>query len=158
MNEADYEILPHKLLSDLRYDVEALKKKLTQPDAKAEELILEIESLKESIHELTTIFQRALEELKSENLTKVILEKLIKIEKQNEMVIFNQKSFSEKALESGDYSSGVMRASISTPLAKGKVTSRPFPYADITPPQPQMELRPPLPPSQKKRTFGNTFE
>ena len=39
----EYEILPHKLISDLKYDVEALKKKLTQPDAKANELILEIE-------------------------------------------------------------------------------------------------------------------
>ena len=39
MAEAEYEILPHQLLSDLKYDVEALKKKLDQPDSKANELI-----------------------------------------------------------------------------------------------------------------------
>ena len=44
MADEEYEILPHQLLSDLKYDVEALKKKLSQPDAKANELILEIES------------------------------------------------------------------------------------------------------------------
>ena len=60
MTEQEYEIMPHKLLSDLKYDVEALKKKLTQPDAKADELILEIESMKDSLHELTTIFERAI--------------------------------------------------------------------------------------------------
>ena len=63
MAEEEYEILPHQLLSDLKYDVEALKKKLTQPDNKINELILEIESLKDSIHELNIVFEKALQEL-----------------------------------------------------------------------------------------------
>ena len=64
--DEDYEILPHQILADLKSEVEALKKKLTQPDAKAQELILEIESLKDSIHDLTMIFQKALEDMKQE--------------------------------------------------------------------------------------------
>ena len=58
MAEDDYEILPHQLLADLKYDIEALKKRLSQPDSKMQELILEIESLKDSIHELNTVFKR----------------------------------------------------------------------------------------------------
>ena len=64
MAEEEYEILPHQLLSDLKTEVEALKKKLTQPDAKANELILEIESLKDSVHELNVVFEKAMEEMK----------------------------------------------------------------------------------------------
>ena len=61
MADDEYEILPHQLLQDLKYDVEALKKKLTQPDTKSNELILEIESLKDSVHDLNDIFKKALE-------------------------------------------------------------------------------------------------
>src|SRR3989344_9560500 len=86
MTDSDYEILPHKLLSDLKYDVEALKKKLTHPDAKAVELILEIESLKDSIHELTSIFERAIEETKAEDLSKTIKDRLDSVIKQNETI------------------------------------------------------------------------
>ncbi len=70
--EEEYEILPHQLLSDLKYDVEALKKKLTQPDTKMNELILEIESMKDAVHDLTNIFTKALEATKGEDLQKMI--------------------------------------------------------------------------------------
>ena len=40
MADTDYEILPHKLLEDLKGDVESLKNKLSKPDSKANELIL----------------------------------------------------------------------------------------------------------------------
>ncbi len=72
MADEQYELLPHQLLSDLKYDVEALKKKLTQPDSKANELILEIESLKDSIHELHGIFKKALEKTDEEDVYKTI--------------------------------------------------------------------------------------
>jgi hypothetical protein len=99
MSEQEYEIMPHKLLSDLKYDVEALKKKLTQPDAKADELILEIESLKDSLHELTTIFERAIEETKAEDLSKLIKEKLDSVVKQNETIARGMVAISDKLEE-----------------------------------------------------------
>jgi hypothetical protein len=72
MTDNEYEILPHQLLSDLKDDVEALKKKLTKPDSKMNELILEIESMKDSIHDLNTIFQKALEDTKDEDVYKSV--------------------------------------------------------------------------------------
>ena len=92
----EYEILPHQLLSDLKYDVEALKKKLSAPDAKANELILEMESLKDSVHELTTVFQKALEETKGEgNLS----EKLARVVSQNETIATGMVAISDKLEE-----------------------------------------------------------
>jgi len=91
MADEEYEILPHQLLSDLKNEVEALKKKILQPDTKANELILEIESLKDSIHELTNIFKKALEETKEEDLTRVIKavnEKMEAVISQNEIFVF----------------------------------------------------------------------
>ncbi|HLD00281.1 MAG TPA: hypothetical protein VJC39_00895 [Candidatus Nanoarchaeia archaeon] len=72
MASEEYEILPHKLLEDLKYDVEALKKKLNEPDQKINELILEIEELKDSMHELTVVFKKALESLKSDDPTRLL--------------------------------------------------------------------------------------
>ncbi len=68
MANEDYEILPHQLLSDLKGDVEALKKKLSRPDSKANELILEIESMKDSVHDLNELFNKALEDQKEEDI------------------------------------------------------------------------------------------
>ena len=72
MAKEEYEVIPHKLLSDLKYDVEALKKKLTEPDQKVNELILEIESLKDSIHDLNNVFTKALEHTKEDDVVKTI--------------------------------------------------------------------------------------
>lgn len=67
MASDDYELLPQQVIQDLKYEVEALKKRLSAPDAKINELILEIESLKESIHDLHSIFQQALEQVKGDD-------------------------------------------------------------------------------------------
>lgn len=99
MADDEYEILPHKLLSDLKYDVDALKDKITKPDAKANELILEIESLKDSIHELTTVFEKALEQTKEEDAGKTIStisEKLKTVVAQNETIAKGMIAISEK--------------------------------------------------------------
>ncbi len=69
MASEDYELLPQQVVQDLKYEVEALKKRLQAPDAKINELILEIESLKESIHDLHSVFQQALTDVKSEDNT-----------------------------------------------------------------------------------------
>ncbi len=99
MAEEEYEILPHQLLSDLKTEVEALKKKLTQPDAKANELILEIESLKDSVHELNLVFEKAMEEMKDEDAgetLKTIKEKLETVVTQNETIARGMIAISDK--------------------------------------------------------------
>ena len=99
MADDDYEVLPHQLLADLKTEVEALKKKLTQPDTKANELILEMESMKDSIHELNTIFQKALEQTKEEDLSKVIKiisQKLETVVAQNETIAKGMIAISDK--------------------------------------------------------------
>lgn len=98
-NDDEYEILPHQLLADLKSDVEALKKKLTQPDNKADELILEIESLKDSIHELTSIFQKALEATKEEDVSKsmkLFNDRINNIVSQNETIARGMIAISDK--------------------------------------------------------------
>ncbi len=95
----DYEILPHQLLSDLKSEVEALKRKLTQPDTKANELILEMESLKDTIHELTTTFQKALEQTNEAGPEKILAslnDKIEKILKQNETIATGMVAISDK--------------------------------------------------------------
>ena len=95
----DYEILPHKLLEDLKFDVEALKKKLTEPEAKANELILEIETLKDAVHELNTVFNKALEHSKEEDAFKAIQrlnERLDTVVTQNETIAKGMIAISDK--------------------------------------------------------------
>ncbi|MDP3640043.1 MAG: hypothetical protein Q8R53_02460 [Nanoarchaeota archaeon] len=55
------------LLLHLRQEVEDLKKRLEHPVAQTKELFLEMETLKDSIHELNAIFKRALKEAKEED-------------------------------------------------------------------------------------------
>lgn len=98
-NDDEYEILPHQLLADLKSDVEALKKKLTQPDNKADELILEMESLKDSVHELTSIFQKALEATKEEDVSKsmkLFNDRINNIVSQNETIARGMIAISDK--------------------------------------------------------------
>ena len=92
----DYEVIPHKLLNDLKYDVEALQKKLTAPDSKAQELILEIESLKESINELHGVFNKALDEMKEEDIYATLNKRLDSVVKQNETIAHGMVAIAEK--------------------------------------------------------------
>ncbi len=99
MAKDDYELLPQKLIEDLKYDVEALKKKLNEPDAKANELILEIETLKDSVQDLNNIFQKALEETKEEDVfksIKVLNERIDAVVTQNETIAKGMIAISDK--------------------------------------------------------------
>lgn len=135
MTEDEYEILPHKLLADLKYDVEALKKKLMEPETKTNELILEIESLKDSIHELNVIFEKALEETKGEDLSKIILslnDKMGTISNQNETIARGMVAIADKLedfmeKQSGTKTSAPMQHSLGLPpqATKGRVAPRP---------------------------------
>lgn len=178
--DEDYEILPHQLLADLKSEVEALKKKLTQPDAKANELILEMESLKDSIHELNTVFQKALEQTKEEDLAKVIRiinQKLDTITTQNETIAKGMVAISDK-LEDFMANQSPMRASplavpmgapqhsMGVPQMPGSRMAPPlqmessFPESDY-PTLIGAETAPPPPPpgaGSKKRLIGTIFK
>lgn len=100
IDKDEYELFPHKLVEDLKFDVEALRKKLSEPSGKTEELILEIESLKDSIHDLNGIFSKALEESKGdEDAGKVlqqIKEKFETVISQNETIARGMVAISDK--------------------------------------------------------------
>ncbi len=94
-----YEILPQDILDTLRYDIEALKKKLDEPQSKTNELILEIESLKDSIHDLNDVFKKALHETAEEDVyktLKVISERIDAVVTQNETIAKGMIAISDK--------------------------------------------------------------
>lgn len=99
MAEEEYELLPHQIVADLKYDLEALKKKLSQPDTKANELILEIESMKDAVHELNVVFEKALQEMKEEDVSKTfqaLLGRLDVVVSQNETIAKGMIAISDK--------------------------------------------------------------
>jgi len=99
MVDEEYELLPHKLLADLKDDVELLRKKLNQPETKINELILEIESMKDSIHELNTVFAKALEDTGEEDphkSIKILENKVETILTQNEIIAKGMVAISDK--------------------------------------------------------------
>jgi hypothetical protein len=184
MADTEYEILPHQLLSDLKYDVEALKKQLSQPSAKINELILEIETLKESIHELTTIFSKSLEEIKDDSdITKnikIMKEKIATVVTQNETIAQGMIAISDKVDSFVDSNNGPptppsmmsddMGPSNSMPVQHTMGSPVPHQEASRFAPRPQVENMPsmgdsmndfpPPPPrvqSDKKKSLGGLF-
>lgn len=102
MDEADYELLPHQVLNDLKQDLDALKKRLSQPDARMNELLLEMESLKDNIHQLTAIFQNVLDGTKVEDPSKslrALIEKTEALTSQNETIARGMIALSDKLSE-----------------------------------------------------------
>ena len=93
------EHLPHSLIVELKHDVEALQKKLSHPDTKTHELILEIESLKDAVHQLNAIFDKALKEMKEEDVSKTfhtMMEKVTMMAAQNETIAQGMVALSDR--------------------------------------------------------------
>ncbi len=138
--------------TDLRDDLETLKKKLIKPDAKAEELILEIESLKESIHELTNIFQRAVELTQEEDLSRTLKEKLEAVLKQNETIARGMVAISDKVDEFVDsrITAAITPRPVMNPATAsppGRVAPMPLAHTGMD----ELNLPPPPPVTGKKR-------
>ncbi len=141
MADDDYEVLPHQILSDLKFEVEALKKKLTQPDSKVNELILEIESMKDSIQELNAIFQKALEESKQDvdlgKMMQILTSKLDNVVSQNEVIAKGMIAISDKLEDFMNKQSSVS-SSLSSPMM-----SKPMQRPMGGPMPPSMGMPPP---------------
>ncbi|HLD72691.1 MAG TPA: hypothetical protein VJA23_03835 [Candidatus Nanoarchaeia archaeon] len=145
MAEDEYEILPHQLLADLKDDVEALKKKLTQPDTKVNELILEIESMKDSIHELNSIFQKAIQETKEEDparTLKLLQDKVGTVLSQNEVIAKGMVAISDK-LEDWMRKQGM--AGPARPAMAPAPSTAPMSFSGPNMTTPQMSMAPPTP-------------
>jgi len=97
--DTEHENFPHKILEDLKYDVEALKKKLSEPETAAQELIVEIEDLKNTLKEIHGVFKEALQDIKEDDSTKLLNSLQNKIEAvttQNETIARGMVAISEK--------------------------------------------------------------
>ncbi len=148
----DYDILPHKLMQDLQTDVELLKKKLTEPETKMNELILEIETLKDSIHELTTVFDKALSDTKDEDVYSTITQlnnRLDSVITQNETIAKGMIAISDKVEDFVSNSTGgKANQAVSVPN-----TSQVAPGQMIPPTEAPAPTMPPPPPTTKKRSL-----
>ena len=164
-----HKTLSHEALSDIKYDVDALKKRIHHPESQAQELILEIESLKDSVHELNGIFKKALTEVKEDDVSKtlkVITERLEAVVTQNETIAKGMVAISDK-LEDFMHAQGVNpisarpvsgRHTMGAPSMPGPSRMAPAPQV-ASPPMPSPSLggdMPPPPPvfSEKSKKLG----
>jgi len=84
MDEQEWEMIPHKILADLRDEVHILKDKMSQPSTRKDMVDSMIE-LKRSIDQMHDIFKTALDTTGKDDHPE-ILAKLANIEKQNEQI------------------------------------------------------------------------
>src|SRR3989338_3790848 len=155
MTQDDYELLPQQVIADLKYEVEALKKKLTQPDAKANELILEIESMKDAVHELNMVFEKALQQMKEEDVSKTfqsLLEKLDTVVSQNETIAKGMIAISDRLDDfmNKQGRSSMPQVTMGPPSMPGRVAPRPEAAAMQMP----SDFPPPPGPSGRKPRVG----
>lgn len=132
-NENDeYELFPHKILEDLKDDVEALKKKLSEPETATQDLIAEIEELKTTLKELHNLFKEALQDIKEEDSAKLLAALQNKIEAvttQNETIARGMIAISDKLED-------FMRRSPSPSLLPSPLSRISPPPASLSPPGP----------------------
>jgi len=141
-HKPEHEHLPHSLIVDLKHEVETLKKKLSQPDAKTHELILEIESMKDALHQLNVVFERALKEMKEEDLTKIfhtMLEKLNTIVTQNETIAQGMIAVSDKM---DDFAGSASKQGMSLRAVTAQHTMGAPPLSGRIAPRPEMVTMP----------------
>ena len=173
-NNQDFEFFPQKLIADLKYDVEALKKKLSQPDTKIQELILDIESLKDCIHDLNNIFQKAIELSKDEDPTQKLQQLTSKIDEvvtQNETIAKGMIAISDKlenfmsknqapTPQSRSAPNTNIQHTMGMPALPRSRTAPPLNFEEPFKASDSMDLPPPPPRgkfSDKKRLIGGMF-
>jgi hypothetical protein len=182
MTDENYDLLPHKLLADLKEDVDSLRKKMNEPDQKINELILEIESMKDSINDLNTIFQKALAQTKDADphqIIKVLAQRTETVLNQNETIAKGMVAISDKLEDWMETQHQVVNKPMPqhAPIAQQQQQMAPpqmgTPQHSMGPPEmpgnrtapmPSMEpqgtvdMPPPPPSSSKKKIIGGLFK
>ena len=141
----EHQPLPQNyLMLDLKHEVEALKKKLSQPDTKSQELVLEIESLKDAVHKLDAIFEKALKEMKEEDFSKTLhdlMEKVTALTSQNQALAQGMTAWSDKLdalvgrpMPRPAAGPSMLQHTMGTPMMPGRFAPRPEMAAPSMPP------------------------
>ena len=140
-----------QILLKLKHEVEALKKNIADPSSKSRELVLEIESLKDSIHELNIIFQKALKETKEDDFSsalKVIKDNLGTLISQNETLARGIVALAEK-FEGEEKSPRESQSFMGAPSFGNRVAAPKPNFSFSAPPAPPQPIN-----LQKKKRTG----
>ncbi len=182
-DDENWEIIPHKILADLRDEVQALKDKLSKPEEPQKELLASIAGLQKSIAQLQGVFQGALQEMKTEEDSahegkahQDILARLIEVSGQNTQIAKAIVAIADMVEEMNRKMSvprpappqRMMSPPRSPPFPQPlpAIDEPPFPE-DLQQQAPRMPSRMPLPPRrgpdlppppEKKRLFGGLFK
>jgi hypothetical protein len=141
MAEDDWEIIPHKVIAELRDEVGLLKERLEHPDATAKDVLTSMVELKGHIVQLSAIFKSALEETKTDT----------GIDKTHQMLMARLDELSMQHRELLEQNKQIARAMVAiADMVEGGDRSKPMP----TPPpkhvwsKPAPRAIPPPPPTQ----------
>lgn len=152
MPEEDWEMIPHKVLAELKDEVHALKERIAQPQLD-KELVASISDLKSSIKQMQDVFQQALTKIGQEeeeelSLIKMIQElgkKLPDIEKQNEQIAKAMVAIAEMVDAMGKSMEGKTAAPVAPPVSTAPVAPQFQPrLVRPLPPRPFQTMPPPL--------------
>lgn len=162
MDEEEWEVIPHKILADLRDEVHALKEKISQPSTK-KDMVDSMIDLKRSVDQMHSIFKIALETTEKDSNSEM-LTKLLAIEKQNEQIaqaLVTVADFVEKQKKS-EMSMQFAQPLPSEPMRMPMpAMPPPLPQAPRSPPRMTMpslapraeQMLPPPPPAPPKKGF-----
>ena len=158
MDEEEWEVIPHKILADLRDEVHILKEKISQPSTR-KDMVDAMIDLKRSIDDMHAIFKTALEITEKDSNTEMMA-KLSAIEKQNDQIaqaLVTVAEFVEKQRKN--------ELLMQAPMLPPEPMRTPMPTMSMPPPLPRpprslpraATMSPPLPPPPappKKGLFG----
>ena len=140
MPEEDWELIPHKVLADLKDEVHILKEKLNQPSTR-KDVVKSNDELRKSIQQMQKVFETALSRVDKDE-DNDVMKRLSDIEKQNEQIA--------KALVTiADMVEGKSPAQIPrpAPLPMSTPSMSPMSSSPAIPPPPRL-TRPILPPKK----------
>ena len=155
MDDEEWEVIPHKILADLRDEVHLLKEKISQPSTR-KDMSDAMVDLKQSIDQMQSIFKVALETTEKDSNAE-IMAKLATIEKQNEQIaqaLVSIADLVENKREMPDLKMPTAMPLMPTPIAPPMRMLPPMPSMRAPPPlprSPSMSQLPPPPPAPPKR-------
>lgn len=137
----EWEFVPHKAISDLKDEVQALKERLSKPQSPSGDLLDSMNELKASIRELHALFKNATDQIKQEEeeisigkTLQSLQDRIANIERQNEQI-------AKAMLVVADMIEDFKRHKSEEQLAP-----KPMPRAPQRPmPRPQMQRQAPMP-------------